>query len=178
MLTSVIHASPLRLSSPEHHWRALGLPTPGASQPRARAGKEENPLVVMGHFTCYAQAYVTQSQTALTTAKALWGNFIIHYGLPEKILLDQERNFESELIAGFFRLMGTKKLRTSLYHPQTNDQHERFNSTLIGMLGTLPPECKSNWKGSIGPYLQLHPELCHRLQSIFPHAWKTTPSPH
>ena len=32
-------------------------------------------------------------------AKALWDYFIIHYGLPEKILLDQARNFESQLVA-------------------------------------------------------------------------------
>ena len=38
-------------------------------------GKEENVLVVMDHFTHYAQAYVTQSQMALTTAKALWKTF-------------------------------------------------------------------------------------------------------
>ena len=83
-------------------------------------GKEENVLVVTDHFTCYTQTYATQSQTVLTMAKALWDNFIVHYGLPEKILSDQGRNFESELIAYLCRLMGTMKLRTSLYHPQTN----------------------------------------------------------
>ena len=54
-------------------------------------GKEKNVLVVMDHFTCYVQVYVTLSQMALMTAKALWDNFIIHYGLSEKILLDQGR---------------------------------------------------------------------------------------
>ena len=35
-------------------------------------GKEENVLVMMDHFTQYAQAYVTQSQMTQTMAKALW----------------------------------------------------------------------------------------------------------
>ena len=112
--------------------------------------KEENVLVVTDHFTCYAQTYVIQSQTALMTANALWDNFIVHYGLLKKILSDQGRNSESELTADLCRLMGTKKLRTSPYQPWTNGQCERFDSTLIGMLGTLPTECKSDWKGSIG----------------------------
>ena len=125
-------------------------------EPRKR--KEENVLVVTGHFTPYAQVYVIQSYTALMTAKAIWDNFIVHYGLPEDILLDQGRNFESELIDDLSRLIGTKKLRTSLYHPQTNGQCERFNSTLISMLETLPPECKSDWKVIIG--VLVHAYIC------------------
>ena len=66
------------------------------------------------------------------------------------------QNFESKLIADLCRLMGTKKLRTSLHHPQTNGQCERFNSTLIGMLRTLPPDHKSDWKGSIGVLVQAY----------------------
>ena len=84
--------------------------------------KEENILVVTDHFTCYAQVYVTWSKTAQTMAKALLDNFIIHYRLLEKILLDQGRNFESKLIANLCKLTGTKKLRTSLYHPKMNGQ--------------------------------------------------------
>ena len=46
-------------------------------------------------------------------------------------------------------LMGTQKIWTRPYHPQTSGQCERFNSTLIGMLGTLPPEKKLEWKNHI-----------------------------
>ena len=109
-------------------------------------GKEENVLVVMDYFTHCTQAYFNQSQMVQMMAKTLWDNFIVHYWLLEKILSDQGRNFESELIADLCKLTGTKKLRTSPYHPQC----KRFNSTLINILGMLPPECKSNWKGSIG----------------------------
>ena len=63
---------------------------------------------------------------------------------------EQGSNYESELIADLCKLMGTRKLRTSPYHSKTNGQCKRFNSTLTNMLETLPPEHKSNWKGSIG----------------------------
>ena len=52
-------------------------------------GLEENVLVITDHFTRYAQAYVTRTQTAQIMAKTLWDKFIVHYGLPKKILTDQ-----------------------------------------------------------------------------------------
>ena len=47
-------------------------------------GQEENVLVITDHFTRYAQAFVTRTQTAQTMAKTLWDKFIVHYGLQEK----------------------------------------------------------------------------------------------
>ena len=84
------------------------------------------------------------------TAKTLWDKFIVHYGLPEKILMDQGWNFESQLVADLCELMGMQKIWNSPYHLQTNSQCERFNSTLINMLGTLLKEKKSEWKNHIG----------------------------
>ena len=71
-----------------------------------RTGPEENVLFVKGHFTRYAQVYVTRAQTTQTTAKALWDKFIVHYRLPKKILSDQGRNFECQLVADLCKLMG------------------------------------------------------------------------
>ena len=113
-------------------------------------GIEEKVLVVTDHFTRYAQAYVTRTQIPQTTTKTLWDKFIVHYGIPEKILSDQGRNFESQLVADLCTLMGMQKIWTSPYHLQTSGQCESFNSTLIGMLGMLPPEKKSEWKNHIG----------------------------
>ena len=87
-------------------------------------GLEENVLVITDHCTRYAQAYVTKTQTAQMTAKTLWDKFTVHYGLPEKILTDQGHNFKSQLVADLCKLMGTQKVWTSPYHPQTNGQCE------------------------------------------------------
>ena len=123
---------------------------PGIFVPRARGGKRgkcpggDRPLHLLSPGICHPiPDYPDNSQGPLD-------NFIVHYGLPRKILLDHVTNFKREMLADLCRLMGTMKLRTSLYHPQTNGQCERFNSTLIGMLVTLPPLHKSDWKGSIG----------------------------
>ena len=83
-------------------------------------GKDVHNLVITDHFTWYVQAIITSSQTAKCTAKNLWDKFIVHYGLPEKILTDQGCNFESDLLKELCELAQVKKIRTSGYHPQTS----------------------------------------------------------
>ena len=113
-------------------------------------GNIENVLVITDHFTRYALAYPSKTQTAQATARILWDNFICHYGFPEKFISDQGRNFESDLIKELCKIAGVKKLHTTPYHPQGNGQCERFNSTLCNMLGTLSAEEKSDWKSYLG----------------------------
>ena len=118
-------------------------------------GNIENVLVITDHFTRYALAFPSKTQTALATAKLLWNNFILHYGFPSK-----GKIFETELIENLCQLAGVQKLRTSPYHPQTNKQCECFSGTLLNMLGTLTPEQKKNWKSHV-PAL-LHAYNCTR----------------
>ena len=109
-------------------------------------GKIENVLVITDHFTRYAQAYPSKTQTAYATAKLLWENFITHYGFPSKFISDQGANFEAQLIQHLCQIAGVEKVRTTPYHPQTNGQAERFNHTLCNMLGTMPEGAKADWK--------------------------------
>ena len=97
-----------------------------------------------------------RTQTTQTTAKTLWDKFIVHHGLPKKILMDQSQNFESQLVADLCELMEMRKIQISPCHPQTSSQYERFNSTLINMLGTLPKEKKSEWKNHIGTLVHVY----------------------
>ena len=52
-------------------------------------GNIEKVSVITDHFPRYAQAFPSKTQTALATAKLLWNNFILHYGFPSKIIIDQ-----------------------------------------------------------------------------------------
>ena len=56
-------------------------------------GKDVHILVITYHFMWYAQAIVISSQTDKYTAQNLGDKFIVHYGLPEKILTNQGHNF-------------------------------------------------------------------------------------
>ena len=108
--------------------------------------KDINILVVTDHFTHYAQAYVTNSQTVVTAAKTLFDEYFTHYGWPTKLITDQGPAFAGRLFQELKKKAGIKKIRTTPYRPQGNAQCERFNRTLLAMLGTLPIECKKEWQ--------------------------------
>ncbi len=69
---------------------------------------------------------------------------------------DQGRDFESRLIHELFDLLGVKKSRTTPYHPQGDPQPERFNWTLLDMLGTLDPRQKQQWSRHIGHLVHVY----------------------
>lgn len=112
-------------------------------------------LVLTDHFTKYAVAIPTANQKAKTVAKCLWENFIVHYGIPERLHTDQGPDFESHLIKELCDIAGIEKTRTTPYHPRGNPV-ERFNRTLLSMLGTLEPEQKQRWKEYVRPLVHAY----------------------
>lgn len=132
-------------------------------------GGFENILVITDHFTRYAQAFPTRNQTAHTTARVLYENFIVHYSFPAKLHSDQGRNFESHVIRELCNLAGVKKTRTTPWHPMGNGMTERFNQTLISMLGTLEDSKKSDWKSYVSSMVHAYNATRHDTTGFSPH---------
>ncbi len=117
-------------------------------EPESRNTKDI--LVITDHFTKYAVAIPTKDQKAVTVAKCLWDQFLTHYGFPEQLHSDQGRDFESHVIKELCTLTNIRKVRTSPYHPRGNPV-ERFNRTLLSMLGTLQDKDKTHWRDYVKP---------------------------
>lgn len=91
-------------------------------------------LTAVDRFTRWPEAWPMRGITAQETASVLINGWISRFGLPTHITTDQGRQFESDLFHRLMLQFGTKKLRTTSYHPCANGLVERFHRQLKASL--------------------------------------------
>lgn len=132
------------------------------------ADRYQNILVITDLFTKYSWAIPTLDQTANTTATALWRAVFQPFGCPEFLHSDQGPNFESRVIRELCKVYGCTKTHTTTYHPQGNGGCERFNQTLLNLLGTLDQEHQSDWVSALPNLVQAYNNSTHSTTGYAP----------
>ena len=109
-------------------------------------------VVFVDYLTKWPEVFATSDQTALTIARLLVEHVISRHGVPTELLSDRGPAFLSHLLKDVCVLMGTKKVNTTAYHPQTDGLVERFNRTLTDMLAKTVEKGGRDWDTRL-PYV-------------------------
>ncbi|GBM60187.1 Pro-Pol polyprotein, partial [Araneus ventricosus] len=84
-------------------------------------------LTIIDRFTRWSEVIPTVDMTAETTAHALVHGWISRFGTPLTITTDQGRYFESTLFRELTNMIGSHRIHSASYHPQSNGMIERLH---------------------------------------------------
>ena len=104
-------------------------------------------LLFTDRFSRRADMYAVSAAefTAEGTADILVNKYIPLWGCPVSLLSDNGLQFCSKLSLAVYKLLGTRKIATSAYHPNGNGGVERVNHTMALMLAMVVNERIDNW---------------------------------
>ncbi|XDV25539.1 hypothetical protein PO909_029445 [Leuciscus waleckii] len=101
-------------------------------------------LTMTDLFTKWVFAKSLTCKTTVEVAKRVLQAFNA-YGLVERIITDQGREFVNQLNEDIFKVLGVKQCVTSAYHPQSNGQDERTNQTIKRALSKYCNDMQNDW---------------------------------
>ena len=102
-------------------------------------------LTCQDNLSKYIIAIPIEDISAETIAHKFVFDVILKYGIPDQILTDQGSQFMSNLFVNCCKLLQIKKLKTSVYHPETNGSLERSHKVLVEYLRCFSNKLQDDW---------------------------------
>jgi hypothetical protein len=125
----------MSMSVPSRPFERIAVDILGPLPPGPK--NEKYLLVFVDYFTRYAIVEPLETISAAVVADVIVKSIICKHGRPDYLLSDRGSQFLSALVSELLSLLGTLKLNTTAYHPQTNGLVERFNGTIVDIISTL-----------------------------------------
>ncbi len=125
-------------------------------------------LIAADYFSKWPEAYPIPNQEARTVADVLVKEFICRFGVPLYLHSDQGRNFEAAVFAEMCSLLGIKKTRTTVLHPQSEGMVERMNRTLEAQLSKFVDDHQRDWDEYIPLLLMAYRTAEHEATGYTP----------
>ena len=102
-------------------------------------------FVIVDRFSKLVRTVPMKRITAIEVAKAFVHHWVFVYGQKRTLLSDNGPQFAARLFIDICRILGVKNVFTTTYHPQCNEQVERFNRTIINALRHYVADQPKDW---------------------------------
>ncbi|CAF4740411.1 unnamed protein product, partial [Rotaria socialis] len=132
------------IKPPEGIWKLLSMDFHGPIAPTSKQGNRYI-ISLTDILSKFVVAKAVRDCSATTAVKFLINDVILKYGTPTCILTDNGTHFTAQIMNNLFQHLGVTHLYSTVYHPQTNGQIERFNATMDGKIAALCNERRTNW---------------------------------
>lgn len=96
-------------------------------------------------LTKHSWAWPLSNYTAESCANVFLKHYICRYGAPKTILTDNGRNFVSEFMKTFEKIIGIQHVTTTAVHPESNGSLERSHQVLKDYLKIYVNKEQNNW---------------------------------
>jgi hypothetical protein len=88
-------------------------------------------IVTVEYFTKWVEAKPVSNITSSTIQKSFWQNIFCRYRVPQQIIVDNSKHFDSAMFKDFCHQVRTKVFFSSVYHLQSNGVVEQANALIF-----------------------------------------------
>ena len=159
------HLQPIE--PPAGVWQLLAMDFHGPISPTSQRGNKYI-ISLTDVLSKFVIAKAVRDCTADTAARFLQEEVICKYGTPKCILTDNGTHFTSNMMNQLFNRLGIVHLYSTPYHPQTNGQIERFNSTMDSKIASLSNSSRSDWDDQLPYVIFNYNTSSHSTTNIIP----------
>lgn len=110
---------------------------------RDHNGADRYILSMIDYGTRWAEAILMETKHAKAIAEEFMKNWCCRYGIPSKIVTDQDKSFMDKSLQELLMKLGCRPLHSTVYHPEGNAPVETFHRNLRKGLASLRSTCSS-----------------------------------
>ncbi|CAF3381537.1 unnamed protein product, partial [Rotaria sp. Silwood2] len=133
-----------QIPPPNGVWQLVAMDFHGPITPTSQRGNKYI-ISLTDVLSKFVITKAVRDNTTQTAVRFLKEDVISKFGTPHCILTDNGTHFTSALMNELIKQIGVTHLYSTPYHPQTNVQVERYNSTMDAKIAALSNLRKTDW---------------------------------
>ncbi|CAF4199625.1 unnamed protein product [Rotaria magnacalcarata] len=126
-------------------------------------------LIITDRLSKYVFARALSSENARDAAEMLFEDIILKHGAIRCIQSDQGSHFRNELLSVITQLTGCKQVFSIPYHPMSNGQVERFNSTFCDQIKKYYHDNINDWDIYLQSIVWAYNSSIHSVTGFIPY---------